>query len=792
MHKTLIAIIFVLLTVVSYTNIFAYYFFRPKPSQTHPYLLISQDETHYIRQKDSRIPSVASAMTSISGSLAGGFDNWEKRLVENSFFGLVTDNADFREAGIALFEKYTKGNNRYSFDRFAENERKYLYSDSCTSLVLAYDLLYPYLNNVQTADGLRLLTEWGRGLYNHYSPQWWVSGNNFDVGAVGCLGLIGLALENELPEARMWADEVALAVKRYFYNDRFNAGGDCTDGLGYQRYGYAAPIFFSAAYERNRGVDLVSNANIMNVWNFYTYALQPHGSYVRFGDNSGSTIITGEDLFLLQKLQQKNDARVGNWLWTWNQIRGDTALQNGITVWDNFDLLAIALYYPEGIVPVKPALNDYFSSLKTFPSSPRQQGEIVNPGGMVSLRTGWGTDAVSVWLDNRWSWQGHQHYDPNSIRLSAYGQELVSYNNNRNYQDPLRGKLSQQNTVWLDNSDAPVSDFTTGFESILGRFTDMVNSESVDMISSDARYPSYHLGLLPAPGGFLGNFTEKDAVPMVQADRAVLLVKSMLSSPYVIINDIYNKDDLVHDYTWQIYVPNTASNLTGNGSIESPFLYAVNGVGLKMVFINQQPYSYQELPLQSGRDDHPIQINWKNVTALKNIALLFPIKNGVGDSIRVRVINQYPTIISITSGVDENQIVVNPDGGLVRYQDILTDARLLLLDREKDNRSKYLMYQGASLTYSGRVVYSATVRSSNSGTYKDCPRGSLGNLTCDSEGFIDINDLLQMTNPGVWRVSPLPVLPETQHTPDISPAGGDGIVDERDLARLLVNWSRVQ
>jgi hypothetical protein len=468
---------------VSNFHFFLLIFVAQVSAATHPNLVVSQSDVPQIQARIQAKAAAADAFNRMKSQSwypgAPGWaqeEGWSRKLVEQSFVGLVDNDSQAINQAKANFLIHTQGVDVYHFSKFNAEVQKYQYGQPCTALVLGYDLLEPHLSALEKSNAQAFFTEWGTGLYQFYSGDTKMVSHNFHTSSIACLGLIGLALDGEVDAASTWSTFATAAFRNFYVNYAFNLGGDYTEGYVYQQYGMSAAVMYLDALRRTKGIDLVAQSNMANLWNFYLSAFGSNDSFPKYGDNSGGPFISGTDLYLLEKSQQQG--LKSEYIWLWYRLRGSLAAQNlKPYLFKDFDHLGMVLYFPDVIEKVPTSQAFPPSQLLESVTTGTTQGATDKPGGMVVLRSDWNTSqfSTSLWLNNRWRWQNHQHYDPNSFTLEGYGETLISNLNNRSYDDPLRGKWSQQNTIRIDpnssNSDAPISPFGTGLASSLGSFT---------------------------------------------------------------------------------------------------------------------------------------------------------------------------------------------------------------------------------------------------------------------------------------------------------------------------------
>ncbi|OIO14960.1 hypothetical protein COY59_03980 [Candidatus Gottesmanbacteria bacterium CG_4_10_14_0_8_um_filter_37_24] len=697
----------------------SYLFLKAKPAyavREHPYLFFTTSEIGNIQNRVNQGGPVKLAFDKMANTSWGDQTPpyyWVRDIIENSFHFRIGGNANSKQAAISSFVRYTTEPDRFDFQLDPQG-KNYGVAIPCSSIALGYDFLYPDLSDRQKSDARSVLIDWGNGLYERYKNTPYEADHNFNTGSIGCLGLIGLTLEDEYSQAQTWVNFTKSALTNFYFNSSYNTGGEYVEGNFYQYYGSGPAILFAAAYEKTHSENLVRNKTISKMWEFVTYALMSDKKYPNYGDNGG-TMINGENFYILQDNKKTGDLKIPGYLWTWNQIRGTGANQNDYVYnFKELDYLGMVLYYPQDVTASNPDNLSSFAESKIFPSLQGfTQGYTPNPGGMAVLRTGWmDTNNITLWLVNRWRWQNHQRYDPNHFLLSAFGEKLITSENYWTYDDPQRGNLNQHNTILINkdawNGDCPTSDFVTGAASSLGKFTDFFTDGKADFISSDSRYPHVCFSSQNLPNYYYGNATEANVTPIVQADRTIALLKQFSPQPYFVMLDEFNKNNSPQTYTWQAYIPKDAADIQGNGTTASPFYFRKNNTYMKMVFITPGTFSQTLLPSQEKRNDRALQVTQTGVTKGQFLTLLFPGKSGDNQNITINIVKENnPLVLTISNSGKNNLILYNETESLYTYDNITTDAKLLILDNSGNVISKYLIYKGKNLTISGKGILSS-------------------------------------------------------------------------------------
>ena len=375
------------------------------------------------------------------------------------------------------------------------------------------------------------------------------------------------------------------------------------------------------------------------------------------------SILIGEYLYILDKHKKKGSNKIPAWLWTWNKVRGTGIAQSDWRLFKDFDYIGIVLWYPQGVVAKSPnEISDYQKSALLLSDTTKSN---VNQGGMASFRNEWGEqNGVTLWLVNRYRWQGHEHYDPNHFIFSAYGEELLSDKNGHTYDEDIRGQLSQQNSIMIDKQlgDVPLyKKYSTGMGSSLGKFYDFFTCLLGDLLLSDSKYP--HSDFISQPrlqkegiGTTFWDTSEEKVDPIVQGDRVVLFPKDFSLDPYVILYDRFNKDNNSHTYTWQSYIVPGHTTINGDGTVANPITFQKGNVNKQMFYIAPNPITKNIIPPSGNRKDDLLEMMQTGVKEGRYLTILYPSKSSSSAFI-VTILNQEnPTVVQIKSETNENII----------------------------------------------------------------------------------------------------------------------------------------
>jgi len=720
----------------------------------HPSLLFSSSQITEIQARIAKDGPVKQAFNAMR-VLQNKEEDWPRSLAENSFFYAITGDVTAKNNAITILSERTSGEKRFSFPDIDDNGKytdgtgdiRYGHSMPCNSIAFAYDLLYPALGSELKNNTKAVMEEWAGNLNTFFEKNYWeaVEGN-FYTGLGACVGNIGLALKGESSSADKWINKSKDGLVNYYFNTAYNPGGDYTAGSTYQVYGAGPQFIFAAAYERIYGKDILSDRYVMNIWDFLTYAYMSNNKYSYYGDNSRMTMLLGEYFYILKKHEQKGNSKIQAWLWLWNKVRGTGIAQNDWRLFKDFDYIGIVLWYPQDVTPKNPNEIPEYAKKQSNQFVSTSTKTNVNPGGMAVIRNGWAEQQnITLWLVNRYRWQTHEHYDPNHIILSAYGEELLSNHNAHTYNEDLRGQLSQQNSIMIDKQlgDVPIryKTYKTGMGSSLGKFYDFFTHDTGDLLLSDSRYPHSDYTTQstlydPNIGTLFWATSEEKVNPIVQADRVILFPKQFSLDPYIIMYDRFNKDNNNHSYTWQSYIVPGHTAINGEGTSANPITFQKGNVNMQMFFIAPNPLIKNVVPASGNRQDDLLEITQIGVKEGRFLTILHPSGNN-SSAFTVTVLNQEnPTVVQIKSGMNENIIITNTTESTQTFGVYASDARLIVLDKKDGVINKYMVYRGKNLTVSGNSLLQSDQPVSLVASWEDATVKGAGIALSDSQTIL--------------------------------------------------------
>ncbi len=560
---------------------------------SHPYLLLNATEISQLKTKLQQEP-----FTSAFSHLTDAAD-WQNALLGASLKFLLTGNNAYYQQAISWLNNALVDP---ELDPETTTANTWDYGGWVRTYALVYDWLYPKLetSNPVVLDSLQQeLQRWIEKLVSATpGGLYLVSGNgvpartNGTITAYGGLGLAILALENEVSFDSQWLTKVKQRVK----NDAFSLAGPAgnyQEGFHYQAFGLPKALTFAAAYQELKGEDLISGTSLEKLINWFLYSQTSAAKLLTYADPSGNrrtALLAGEYVYLIKK----NQDEVGKWFWHQAHSAG---WQNKPPFYDEFYYPAILLWYPQNLASAPPEQKNYPQSFFFKESLSSELGN--QQAGLVVLRNGFGSEALVFSLINRFTYQTHQHYDPLSFTLAAYGEELIVDLMPHSYQQADRGANHEHNLVAIDLPDweaINAGDSATGLPfygrhaSQLGFMEKFFTDPAFDFAKADGRYPYADISKNKF-GAITSEYAQiplEEITPIQKALRSIMFVKDPVH-PYLIINDDLQKDNDFHDYSWLLHTSFT--NISGQGRINNPLTINTGQQSLMIYFFSPQAFS---------------------------------------------------------------------------------------------------------------------------------------------------------------------------------------------------------
>lgn len=251
---------------------------------------------------------------------------------------------------------------------------------------------------------------------NSMGHNWWTS-------CVCMGGILALSLQNELPEAKEWAEDVNEILPQWFgfagdilqhKAKSFDDAGGLYESVGYASYGIQQALRFRLAWKNTHPGQKMEEISQLNmIPNYFVHVCYPRTGNlysVNFGDCHKTT--NGESaMLLLYALGYRNE----NILWYLNQVEAGNKNNPSLETPVGF------LYRPN---------TDYASSISKV-----EKSQLFADFGWATLRDSWQKDATMLAVKSGQTWN-HSHADANSLILFHKGVDIICDGGNCYYPNP--------------------------------------------------------------------------------------------------------------------------------------------------------------------------------------------------------------------------------------------------------------------------------------------------------------------------------------------------------------------
>lgn len=182
-------------------------------------------------------------------------------------------------------------------------------------LAMAYDWAHPYLSPKARANlgaiVRRNAEENFAGISQKKSWEATSEANNHSMAAMGGVGVAGLAMWGEHPDAKAWVDLAARKVKVYL-DTSFDEDGAGYEGNLYGQFGAGMALPFAASLKRHGGSDLFGDGRLVRIMRWIAADLMPGGRKLNpLNDASGGAVAGNVSLYAASV----HHDGVSRWLW---------------------------------------------------------------------------------------------------------------------------------------------------------------------------------------------------------------------------------------------------------------------------------------------------------------------------------------------------------------------------------------------------------------------------------------------------------------------------------------------
>ena len=149
-------------------------------------------------------------------------------------------------------------------------------------LALAYDVLYPGLDDTERLLLRSAIVDLGGQHLVHGATAWWATisvGSNITGNNAAAIGVAGLALWHDDPDARLWVLRSDQLV-RSFLHEGHDSGGAGNEGILYSNYGLRIPTYLASGLVRAGGVNPFLTSAVAKQQEWFAYEVLPGGGAV--------------------------------------------------------------------------------------------------------------------------------------------------------------------------------------------------------------------------------------------------------------------------------------------------------------------------------------------------------------------------------------------------------------------------------------------------------------------------------------------------------------------------------
>lgn len=472
------------------------FFYNVVAAQQHNYLLHTDANISRLKEQIKRNPEVKKA--------------WENQLqkAEDFLKKEQSGTPDLQELGLA----YRMTNDK----RFAERIKKTLLNainqktwegkellqrtpawkgglgtaHNSFYMAIGFDCTYNYLTSSerkQIAQGIAKLgikpamDDWLNPESNIHTFD--TMGHNWWSACVDMAGFASLAVINEIPDAKKWANEISATATEWInYSGNvlenkpmtFGRDGGFYESINYANFGFSQYLLFRYAFQNVLpGVKQPEVSVMEKMADFFihtTYYTATGPLSVNFGD--GNTRRNGNAcVLLLWNLGYHKD----NYAWYLQKTMSGS------------DKEGLELGSPQGLI-LNPDLTDY----KNIKSPNLKESKLFSDLGWATLRDSWSNNATMLAVKSGFTWN-HAHADAGSFILFHKGKYLIIDSGNSSYGRPEYSEYycqSEAHNVALFNGKAQSrKDPYFGVKNE-GQLYNLLETDKMKYIFSDATGPT--------------------------------------------------------------------------------------------------------------------------------------------------------------------------------------------------------------------------------------------------------------------------------------------------------------
>ncbi len=428
---------FIVLLMFSCSTVLAQYKSSGK-TKAHPYLFYTPERILHLKERMKKDTMMARVWEEMKASADKAVGAGNGNLEELSFvYGMTGDGKYAEIVKKGLLQLIS----RKAWDGLDDRTPKWNSALGTAknnfTAATAYDAIYNYLSKderKQIADGIvklgiePSLSDWistDKRLHslNSMGHNWW-SAIVFEAG------IASLAVMNEIPQARNWAEEVMRASKEWFTfsgsllenkPSNFDPAGGFYESVSYANFGVSEYLLFRLAWTNTFSpVQMPYDHLLEKTMDWFINASYPNSGQlqsVNFGDTN--PFANGDrPVKIMMALGYDKD----RYRWYLQETRKgrvheDMSIQTPLGL----------LYQPDKVASTK---------VPDLPTSSMYQGM-----GWATLRSSWNHNATMLGVKSGYTWN-HAHADAGSFILYHNGKNLLADGGNVNYGNPLYSSYS--------------------------------------------------------------------------------------------------------------------------------------------------------------------------------------------------------------------------------------------------------------------------------------------------------------------------------------------------------------
>jgi|GEM_PF-2424792 len=600
--------------------------------------------------------------------IGGEVHREREKILEDLMLGyILTDNTTYRELALGIIEKALGWEDWYAGQWLARAEFTSVMAE-------AYDWFHTEITNRGLKEPLKhAIVREAKELYNtSIQEEGWASVTylaNWKAVCHGALGLVGLTLKGEVPEADQWIQRAKEKLQEYM-RSWFDKDGATMESYDYY-YGFPMSYLlnFFNALKRVTGDDQFGYMdNIIQKSIPYSIAfLRPQRDGHNTFDDVSLTVTKPHIMALLASRYNDGLAQ-----WHYQYVTGEfKTTQVG---WNNAHMTHQFFWYDDTI-PIE------------YPDrSPRMSPAMLYKDfGRLTLRTGYeSTNDIQLSMECGHFGGGHGHPDQGSFVFNAYGNCLIEDPAPPvSYGSPLHQYIQSpeaHNTILIAGRGQMAS--SGDVYSKVGSIDVFLHTDFLDYVQANSKM-AY----------------DKGANTVERALRHVVFVRPLY---FIVIDDI-QKDTTPHKYDFLLHTDvNHTISYQGNNN------FIFDGIAdLNIQMIEPQAIRYSvENKSNLGYNANFLRV-WPETNPIRGLfcTLLYPKSSAM----------TMPTVKKIYTGnlsgieVSNNDLILlSKTDDSYTYGDITCNAQFLIRRKtDKDALDYFFIQKGSIFGYNNHVFFSA-------------------------------------------------------------------------------------